>query len=778
MKKYWKYREKVELPDALVEVCGSKTVATLLANRGILEPETAEAFLNLSDDQFSSPDEFVDMPIVVNRIETAIENQEPVLIWGDFDADGITGTSILLKTLQYIGANVSYYIPERVHEGHGINTTSLLKLISTRKIKLVITIDCGVSNYNEIDLAKNFGVETIITDHHELPEVLPPAIAIINSKMLQPDSKMAQICGAGVAYKVSEALLKRFNKNDLLEDLLYLAAIGTIADLVPLKHENRLIAKKGLDAIRDKQPAAIVQIAKKAGIPLDENFNSVSIAFFIAPRLNAIGRLDYASNAVDLLTTSDPEKLEILASKLEQINRERQQLCDKTYEEALMMLKETDLTENKAIVLANKEWHPGVIGIVASMLVEKFYRPVFLMSIEKNEARGSARSIPGLHLFNTLNKISELFIRFGGHELAAGFNLNIDNLNTFKKSIIEEVNKEFHNLDPQPYLNVEMDIKPDELSLDLMEKIKMLEPFGQDNPEPVLCCSNLSILNFRMIGADNNHLKINLKSPDNKYLEALWWQKSALEFDVNQPVKVAFYPEINNYMSKLRIQLIVKDMMPIYESNELSQKTKNAVKWIDHRNKTDITRLIKNYVKTTDSKIAIFAESNQYKSLINNNCDIINRNCQENYYQIIFLEYPPEDAVIKDLLRQTKPEIVHLAPAVYYKPQNEVEIFKTVYSMLKYASKQKNSEASVLAMASKLGTSVNVILSSVDALLAAGLIEVISYKGDCLKFRLTEFKMINIADLKEIDRLKTELQKVYKFRKEFISRPVEDFQYY
>jgi len=168
------------------------------------------------------------------------------------------------------------------------------------------------------------------------------------------------------------------------------------------------------------------------------------------------------------------------------------------------------------------------------MLVEKFYRPVFLMSIEKNEARGSARSIPGLHLFNTLNKISELFIRFGGHELAAGFNLNIDNLNTFKKSIIEEVNKEFHNLDPQPYLNVEMDIKPDELSLDLMEKIKMLEPFGQDNPEPVLCCSNLSILNFRMIGADNNHLKINLKSPDNKYLEALWWQKSALEFDVNQ----------------------------------------------------------------------------------------------------------------------------------------------------------------------------------------------------------------------------------------------------
>jgi single-stranded-DNA-specific exonuclease len=774
-KKCWKYRKEVECSKELIEACGSKTIARLLANRGLTNPQKATEFLYPSKDKLSSPYEFQDMPKVVERVTQAIESGENILIWGDYDVDGITSTSILLKTLRFLGAKVSYYLPDRMSEGYGMNSTSLLKMISSRKARLIITCDCGISNLTEISLANNFKVDTIITDHHEMPELLPPAYAIINPKQLYSDSKMTNLCGAGVSYKVSLALLEHYNKKEFAEELLYLAAIGTIADLVPLKDENRLIAYLGLQDMVDNPSPAIAAIAKSAGVKLEESLKASKIAFQIAPRLNAIGRLAQAASAVELLTTDNPKEIEILASELEQHNRNRQQLCDTTFDQAVQLLRETDLNTTKAIVLADPDWHPGIIGIVASRLVDAFYRPSFLMAVGKEETKGSARSIEGIHLFNTMTEIHDVFTKFGGHEMAAGFSLLTENINKFKSRITGLINNQLENIIPQPCLHIEMDIDPSELTLELIEKINRLEPFGQENPELVLSCNNLYIRNFKLIGTEDNHMKLFLKTQNTNVFEALWWQNTTFDFDPNQPVKVAFYPEVNTYKSETRIQLIVKDILPMQESSTDTTQHRNTIKWVDHRNKPDITKFLKSYTQLNNSKTAIFAETKQLKDKLTPKYDIISRNCTDHYDQIILLEYPAEEGILTTLIRNTEPQIIHLTQPVQYKVMNEVDIFKTVLKMLKYASNNKNSEANLKDIATFLGTSFQVISKTIDALVAADILEILSFKEDTLKFRMNVMNGLNISQLKELNEVKTEIINVHNYRKKMFRATLEEY---
>lgn len=774
IKKRWVYQENNDVSKDLIDMCGSKIVAQLLANRGITNPDEVKTFLNISEQQLSSPYEFEDMPKVVERVKQAVEKQEHIVVYGDFDADGITGTSILFKALKYIGANVTFYVPERISEGHGMNIASILKLISARQAKLIITTDCGISNFQEISLAKNFNVDVIITDHHELPEILPQAYAVINPKMLLSSSKMLHLCGAGVAYKVAHALLECFNQFEKLDTLLHLAAIGTIADLVPLKLENRVLTYLGLKAIVRNQPLALVEIAKSASIKLDDTISSETIAFTIAPRLNAIGRLDNASIAVELLTTDDPKVVENLVKNIEHINRKRQQLCDETFQQAVFMLRNVDLTKEKAIVLADKNWHPGVIGIVASKLVETYYKPTFLMSLKGNEARGSARSIDGIHLYNVLTSIKDLFTQYGGHELAAGFNLEANKVNLFKKRVVDTVNAHLQDIMSLPSINIEMDLKLEDLSIDLINNINALAPFGMNNPSPILSSTDVKILHHKAIGTDNNHLKLSLKT-ETTPIEALWWQHSDLPFERNLLANIAFSPEINNFRDNSSLQLIIKDMVPSKEADSTELLNKSKIKWIDHRKKTDITKVFNNYLKTNDANIAVYAESKHFVDKVTIDSNIVSRLCEDSYNQLILFEYPPNSDVFRQLVTNINPDIVHLSLANDYQPLNEMEIVKFVSGMIKYACSNMNGEADITNMAVKLGTSNDVISCAIDVLVAANLIQIVSLKGSVIKFRQQEPVKVDLSLFPEIKKLKAEINAVSEYRQQLINVPIEQF---
>lgn len=775
--KHWKYKEEIEISEDLIEACGSRIVAKLLAYRGILKPDEANSFLNISESQLSSPYEFENIETAIQRISVAIKNNEHIVIYGDFDVDGITSTSILLKTLRALGANVSYYIPDRATENHGLNTKAICKLISTRQTKLFITVDCGITNNKEIDLAINFGADVIITDHHELPNELPNAYAIINPKMLVPNSKMFTMCGAGVAYKLAIALTEHF-KIDNNFNILYLAAIGTIADLVPLKHENRVIASLGLKEIILNQPLAIKTIAKNAGVSIEENFSSQNISFMIAPRLNAIGRLDNASIAVELLTSDDPETVEELVKNLESLNSKRQKIQEKTFEQACLMLKDTDLNKNKAIILLNKEWHPGVIGIVASKLIETFYRPTFLMTVQENEVKGSARGIDGLHLFNLLNKHNYLFTKFGGHEYAAGFSFPLNKLDEFKQKILNEVNEELKNTIPTPHIDIEIDIAPEDINNELVTKINMLAPFGQNNPSPKLSCSKLMLAGYKTIGSNNNHLKLLLKGDNDIALEALWWQTNSLDIPEGEVIRVAFTPEINNYMSKSKIQLIIEDIQPNNTLNNHISSYKNNIKWIDHRNKSNILKLLENYNRTSNAKIAIFAESQPFIELIKLDCPIVNRLTDNNSFdQIVLLEYPSDQVVLNYIVTVLKPKIIHLASQLNCKNYNEKEIMRFVFGMLKYAQVNKGAEANINHMAAKLGTSIKVISSTIDILINSERLQILKCTDNIIKFRLNDTDNIDNSKTYDLNNLKLEVDKVIKYKNSLTLLPISEFSF-
>lgn len=779
LNKNWKYVEEKKYPEELLEVCGSRVLARLLANRGITDISEAKAFLNISENPFSSPYEFEDMEKAVERLQKAITDQEHIVIYGDFDADGVTSTSIFLKTFKHLNANVSYYIPDRMTESHGLNSGALCRLISSRQAKLIITCDCGISGYKEVSLANSFKVDVIITDHHELPENIPEAYAVISTKLLSPSSKMIHMAGAGVAYKVSEALLEASNKKDFLDEILYLSAIGTIADLVPLLQENRLIAYHGLKKIEEKEPAALREIVKNASLKLEPPIKSELISFCIAPRLNALGRLDNASLAVELLTTDNQETIELLAAKMEELNKKRQYMVDKIFEEIKKELTGVDLNQNNAIIMADRNWHPGIIGLVASKLVEHYYKPAFIMNITGEDLRGSARSIEGIHLFEVLNKHNDLFTKFGGHEMAAGFNFHISKLDLFKELISKEINECLKDRQPIQTILIEIDVAADEINDKLIEKLDKLSPYGQNNPAPILSCSELSVLNFKTIGSNNNHLRLYFKDPANKTFEAVWWQQSNLPISPLTPVRVAFNPEINVFMNKSRLQLVVNDIMSLSDEISGPKLVKNTIKWIDHRNKSDISSFINNLMKVTDNQISVFAESINFIDHKKFNCSFINRlNLEEKIDQLVIYEYPPLKEVITQLIQKHRPDIIHLAPFNMNQNYSETDIIKSVRGMLKYAQSNKNSEADINQMASKLGTSNEVIKAAIDLFIAAKDINIYSFKNDIITFDFKEkLSSIDMFALPENNRLKEELEKVKQFRQELLTKNIEEFLY-
>jgi len=804
----WKYKNK-EIDSGVYAkikaVTGSGIIASLLINRGITCPDRAKEFLDPDSIEISPPHIFEDMQKAVDKINDSIEKQERIVVFGDFDADGVTSASLLYKTLKYLGANVDYYIPDRIEEGHGLNRAGICKLISQEKAKLIITTDCGISNLAEIKLAKSLGTEVIITDHHEPPEEVPDAYAIINPKMLDKDpTGLKYLAGVGVAYKLAQALLEANGKKEFEEELLHLVAIGTVGDVVPLLGENRALVHQGLELISRKKPPAIAKILETAGYKPDKQINSGMVAFGIVPRINAIGRLSGANPAVELLTTDDEAQVNHLAEELDRNNKERQQICEETFKRAEdKIFTEIDLDRHKALILADRDWHPGIVGIVASKLVEKYYRPVLMLSIDEaaREGRCSARSVDSLNLYDTLTNFSEYFIHFGGHSLAAGFAFSLDKISFegLRSLIMNYINNVLEFEDLSPELKLDMDIEPADLTIDFIQELDRLAPFGESNPYPVFAIPNLTLRSCTPLGQKKNHLKIMLSDDRNNVMEAVWWQKKELDIEVAERVDVAFVPSVNNYMDRQRIQLVIKDIRRASERNSKKidvekcklpeipidpieiepidyTKTETNINWVDHRQETGFKKDFLEYLNSRGDKVSIFAESQRAKEILENVSSLkplaVNRMNVKAAECMVFLDLPADDMSFMNVIKQADPVEIHMFGLVNgYEP---VELIKKISGMLKYAHNEKDGVINVERAASVLAVSSELYLACVELLDSAGVVEIVEITENSIEFSFKgSVDLSRIQGLPEYLNFLNVLQEFENYKTEYKTKDIE-----
>ncbi len=477
----------IHLQDKLSKELGvSGVLAQILVNRGLSSADEAEKFLNPNSKDFLDPYSFSDMHKAVSLIKNAAKNKEKVMVFGDYDVDGITALSLLKSTLIEMGLDVVHYLPHRIREGYGL-TKNILHIARQKNIKLLITVDCGTSNHKEIGELKKHNIETIVTDHHEPSHPdSSPASSIINPKLKNSGYKYRDLAGVGVAYKLCQAL----TGSKLLEDL-DLVSLGTIADSVPLTGENRVIAKEGLSRLSRTKREGLKALIENAGIK-DRKFTSTFVSFILGPRINASGRLDSAETSLNLLMSQSREEADKLVKIVEAHNRQRQKIENKILEEAEDLInREINFKEHKVIVIAKEGWHQGVLGIVASKLADRFYRPAIVISLNEDLCKGSARSIKNFHLFNALLECKEFLNSFGGHAHAAGLLITKNSINDFKQNINRIAHERLSLEDLLPSLDIDIELTLSDLNEEIILELERLEPFGNGNPEPLFYTRNL-----------------------------------------------------------------------------------------------------------------------------------------------------------------------------------------------------------------------------------------------------------------------------------------------
>lgn len=530
----------------------SSTIKRMLHKRGINTTEEAKQFLYPTLDDLHDPFLFPDMEKAVHRIKEAIKHNEKILIYGDYDADGVTSTALLMNVLTQLNANVYFYIPHRLEEGYGPNEETFLQACDN-DFSLIITVDNGISGIKEAQLLKERQVDLIITDHHEVQEQIPDAYAIIHP-LLADAYPFKQLAGVGVAFKLAQALL-----GDIKEELLELVAIGTVADLVPLVDENRILVKKGIEQLNQSQSkgiTAIKQIAKA------DHVTEETIGFVFGPRLNAVGRLQDASLAVDLLLENDEEIAFSYAEEIERLNEERQNLVTTIAEEAFKEI-EAYYKGDSFFVLAKENWHPGVLGIVASRIVNKYNRPTFMLSInsETKEAKGSGRSIPSFDLFKHGMALKDLFLQFGGHEQACGMTVSSHSITELRDAFNKRAKETLTEEDFVPKIEVELDLDILDLDLNLPEQINLLAPFGMGNPKPIFKLSDVTIQEIRQIGAKKNHIKmVGLKEDVQFDIVGFHFGDIAKQLALRSNAHLVGEIEINEWNGRKKVQMILKDL--------------------------------------------------------------------------------------------------------------------------------------------------------------------------------------------------------------------------
>jgi single-stranded-DNA-specific exonuclease len=543
-----------------------KPIVRALFHRGIADPDTARAFLQSDPRPATNPFLMAGMERAVDRILSAIQAREPIVVYGDYDTDGVTATAMLVEFLKAAGAAASAYIPNRFDEGYGLNCPAL-KALSEQGTRVVISVDCGARSTAEAEYARQIKLDLIITDHHAPGASDPEAYAFLDPKgkaCPYPDKNLA---GVGVAYRLVQALAGRLPPSLSTDPggYLDLVAIGTVADMVPLLGENRDLVQAGLAAMNHPEPAplrpGVDQLLKVAGVNRG-NVDAHTIGFILGPRLNASGRLDTATNALELLLSTDPAEARRRAAALDSQNRERQGLTRSTYQEAKKIILQSDGFDGAQppwFLMAEKEgFNFGVIGLAASRLMDEYFRPSAVVAVEGDLARGSIRSVPGFHITDALDSCSELLERFGGHAAAAGFTIRTERLPELRRRLERLAGDSLARNDPRPVLSVDSEVALSELSWGLLDWIRKLEPCGQGNPAPVFFSRGLSVAFKRTVGKENAHLKLTLTDGRSDF-DAIAFGFGELEKTLPARVDAAFLLEENNYSGR-QLQLRIVDL--------------------------------------------------------------------------------------------------------------------------------------------------------------------------------------------------------------------------
>lgn len=536
----------------------------VLFNRGFADDPSARAYLRGEPNSNTDPYQMTDMSTAIDRIRYAIQNNEPVAIYGDYDVDGVTATALLVETLKKLGADVRGYIPNRFDEGYGLNNNALDEL-KADGVKLVITVDCGIRSPAEAAHAQTIGLDLIISDHHHPDDDnLPPALAVINPKRhgdIYPDKDLA---GVGIAYKIAEALLSDDGQSSvvngqILNSLLDLVALGTVADLAPLVGENRVLVKKGLKQMRQTTRQGLFSLAAVADISLSK-VNAGNIGFGLGPRLNAAGRLKEALAAFELLTTTDVFRAGELAQQLDMQNRERQRITRDMQARAEEMVISED-PNAYLFFAAHEDFNSGVVGLAASRLTEKYYRPAIVASKGEEETRGSCRSIPEFHITDALDQCADLLVRHGGHAAAAGFTVKNENITALVSRLKAIAEEKLSGSELKPIVTADAEVDLSEMRPEVFEKgLKYLEPTGYGNREASFVARNVKVKNSRIVGSDGKHLKMSLEDAKGVAHDAIGFRLGDWHKSMPPRVDVLFTYEPNEFNGRVTYQLNLKDL--------------------------------------------------------------------------------------------------------------------------------------------------------------------------------------------------------------------------
>lgn len=659
------------------ELAISPLVASLLINRGIETVEDAKSFLYTNDQSFHDPYLLKDMDKAVTRIKQAIEQGEQIFIFGDYDADGVSSTTVMMKTLQDLGANVQFYIPNRFTEGYGPNEPAF-RYASSCGVSLIITVDTGISALHEAQVAKELGIDLIITDHHEPGPELPEALAIIHPKLEDSIYPFRELAGVGVAFKLAHALY-----GSLPEHLLDIVIIGTIADLVSLTGENRLITKLGIRKMKSTTNVGLQALLKLAGVN-SNSINEETVGFVLGPRINAAGRLESADIAVDLLLTEDPEEASSIAEEMDQLNKQRQAIVNTITEEAIKEVEENfPISENSVLVIGKEGWNAGVIGIVASKLVDRFYRPTIVLSFDKEKglAKGSARSIAGFDLFQNLSTCREILPHFGGHPMAAGMTLKIDDVAELRRRLNDLAKEQLTDEDYIPIVKIDSAVALEDIDLSSIEELQMLSPYGVDNPKPKVLINEVALSTIRKIGSEQNHLKVTLEESTSK-LDGVGFGLGHLYDHISPNAKLSVIGElaINEWNNIRKPQIFLSDLA--IRSWQL----------FDYRGQKRQNQFLDS-LPVQQRKWLVFNEKNKAIIPDYQNQDVLwiesidhAKNVNIDQHHIVLVDLPPTKEMVQHLLQGKQPARIYVQ---FYKKDSDFfstiptrEHFKWFYAFL------------------------------------------------------------------------------------------------
>lgn len=679
-----------------------KDITTLLYNRDIIASEDIKTFLYGGVEDITSPFLLKDIDKAVERLEIAKEKGEPVWIYGDYDVDGITSVSLCYLALKELGYNVKYYIPLR-DEGYGLNIEAL-NYIKSEGGTLTITVDCGISSHKEIAHANEIGIDIIVTDHHEINNGNPPAFAVINPKREDNEYKFKYLAGVGTAFFLISALFEKNNLKDELYKYLDIVAIGTVADIVPLLKENRIFVKEGLEHLRRSKWLGINMLIKKIFEDYEtRKFNTYDIGFIIAPIFNAAGRLEDAKRAVELFIEKDHRVCSTIISELLSKNSERKEIQEDIFQKAVEKIENEKLYENAILIVGEEGFHHGVIGIVASKILDRYYKPTIIMEIKKDEgiATASCRSIEGFNIIEALNNFSDLLLKYGGHSGAAGFSIKIENIPEFSKRLNEYAEKTISDIAFVKPIKIDKPLAFYKISYDFLDKISLLEPFGFGNSSPIFSLNNCQFDNLRLIGKDRKHIMMNIIKDGQEFKNCVWFNSDDIfeELVSLTNIDIAFKLKLETFKDKYQYKIFIED---IKESINIENSTIHNFDLYDTTFPIETVIYTRRKLESNELKLAFsdagitVVNNKMYLGTLDNSTEYLLTSLK-NMYNLNF------NVKLKDVIMKDENYNVHILidKAYFFKSYaiKQGELFKEIKNFLiqefQYNSIQKKILASI-----------------------------------------------------------------------------------